>query len=90
LESKFNSKDSDSGEEIDEIAPRDGATQVPLCLYTESRSGTADLIPMHDMVSLIARHGYLVIFLVVFAEAIGLPVPAAIALVAGGAYVGAG
>ena len=45
---------------------------------------------MHDLVSLIARHGYLVIFVVVFAEAIGLPVPAAIALVAGGAYVGAG
>jgi len=45
---------------------------------------------MHDVVSLIGRHGYLVIFAVVFAEAIGLPVPAAIALVAGGAAAGAG
>src|SRR5215467_13817918 len=45
---------------------------------------------MHDLVSLIARHGYLVIFIAVFAEAIGLPVPAAVALVAGGAAAGAG
>ncbi|HEY7097454.1 MAG TPA: VTT domain-containing protein [Terriglobales bacterium] len=44
---------------------------------------------MHDLVSLIARHGYFVIFLAVFAEAIGLPVPAAVALVAGGAAAGA-
>src|SRR5262249_27116590 len=35
------------------------------------------------------QHGYLVIFLVVLAEAIGLPVPAAVALVAGGAAVAA-
>jgi membrane protein DedA with SNARE-associated domain len=40
---------------------------------------------MNDFVFLIAHHGYLVIFLVVLAEAIGLPMPAAIALVAGGA-----
>jgi membrane protein DedA with SNARE-associated domain len=45
---------------------------------------------MHDVVSLIAHHGYLVIFAAVLAEAIGLPVPAAIALVAGGAAAGAG
>lgn len=42
---------------------------------------------MTDFVSLIARHGYLIIGLVVFAEAIGLPMPAAIALVGGGAAV---
>src|SRR5919197_3508230 len=40
---------------------------------------------MGDLVSLIAHHGYLVIFLVVLAEAGGLPMPAALALVAGGA-----
>lgn len=45
---------------------------------------------MHDVVSLVAHHGYAVIFLAVMAEAIGLPVPAAVALVAGGAAAGAG
>lgn len=40
---------------------------------------------MTDLVFLIARHGYLIIGLVVFAEAIGLPMPAALALIAGGA-----
>jgi len=32
---------------------------------------------MTEIVSLISRHGYLVIVALVFAEAIGLPVPAA-------------
>jgi membrane protein DedA with SNARE-associated domain len=45
---------------------------------------------MNDFLSLVARHGYLVIGLVVFAEAIGLPVPAAVALIAGGAAVASG
>jgi membrane protein DedA with SNARE-associated domain len=45
---------------------------------------------MHNFFSLIAHHGYLLIFLVVLAEAIGLPVPAAVALVAGGAAAAAG
>lgn len=40
---------------------------------------------MNNLFSLIAHHGYLLIFAVVFAEAIGLPVPAALALVGGGA-----
>jgi membrane protein DedA with SNARE-associated domain len=40
---------------------------------------------MNDAISLIAHHGYLVIFLVVLAEAAGLPLPAALALIAGGA-----
>lgn len=44
---------------------------------------------MNNIFSLIAHHGYLVIFVVVLAEAIGLPVPAAVALVAGGAAVAA-
>lgn len=40
--------------------------------------------------SLISHHGYVVVFAIVFAEAIGLPVPAALALVAGGAAAASG
>src|SRR5579884_3426029 len=42
---------------------------------------------MHDAISLISRHGYLVLFLAVLAEAIGLPVPAALALITAGTAV---
>jgi membrane protein DedA with SNARE-associated domain len=42
------------------------------------------------LLSLIGRHGYAVIGAIVFAEAIGLPVPAALALVAGGAAAASG
>jgi membrane protein DedA with SNARE-associated domain len=42
---------------------------------------------MSDLVSLISRHGYAIVAALVFAEAIGLPVPAALALVAAGAAV---
>src|SRR5579862_8803165 len=45
---------------------------------------------MNEFLSLIARHGYSIIFATVLTEAIGLPVPAALALVAGGAAVAAG
>lgn len=45
---------------------------------------------MSDFRSLVAHHGYIIIFVTVFAEAIGLPVPAALALVAGGAAVASG
>ena len=45
---------------------------------------------MNDFIALILRHGYLVVSLVVFAEAIGVPVPGAVALVAGGAAVASG
>ncbi len=45
---------------------------------------------MNDFLSLIARHGYSIIFITVFVEAIGLPVPAALALVAGGAAAASG
>ncbi|MFZ0232836.1 MAG: rhodanese-like domain-containing protein [Candidatus Acidiferrales bacterium] len=44
---------------------------------------------MIDPLSLIFRHGYVVVTLVVFAEAIGVPVPGAVALVAGGAAAAA-
>jgi membrane protein DedA with SNARE-associated domain len=42
---------------------------------------------MTDLISLISRHGYALVAALVFAEAIGLPVPAAVALVAAGAAV---
>jgi membrane protein DedA with SNARE-associated domain/rhodanese-related sulfurtransferase len=45
---------------------------------------------MNDFLSLIFHHGYIVIFVIVFAEAIGVPVPGAIALVAGGAAAASG
>ena len=45
---------------------------------------------MNDILALIMRHGYLVVSLVVFAEAIGVPVPGAVALVAGGAAAASG
>jgi membrane protein DedA with SNARE-associated domain len=45
---------------------------------------------MPALLSLIGRHGYILVFVIVFAEAAGLPVPAAIALVAGGAAAAAG
>lgn len=47
-------------------------------------------VHMNDLLSLIARHGYLVVFAFVFAESIGLPVPAALALVGAGAAVASG
>lgn len=44
---------------------------------------------MSDLLSSISRHGYLLIFLLVLAEAIGFPVPAALALIAAGAAAAA-
>ena len=45
---------------------------------------------MSHILSLIIHHGYLVIFLIVLAEAVGMPVPSALALIAGGAAVASG
>ena len=45
---------------------------------------------MNDLLALIVHHGYIVIFLSVLAEALGIPVPAALALVTGGAAVASG
>jgi membrane protein DedA with SNARE-associated domain/rhodanese-related sulfurtransferase len=45
---------------------------------------------MNDLFSLIAHHGYVIICLIVFAEGIGVPVPGAVALVAGGAMAASG
>lgn len=44
---------------------------------------------MSPLLTAIAHHGYLLIFLIVFAEAAGLPAPAALGLVAAGAAVAA-
>jgi len=45
---------------------------------------------MTDIVALVARHGYLLVGVIVFAESIGLPVPAALALIAGGTAASSG
>jgi membrane protein DedA with SNARE-associated domain len=45
---------------------------------------------MNDLLALIVHHGYIIIFLIVLAEALGIPVPAALALVTGGAAVASG
>jgi len=42
---------------------------------------------MHDLFPIMARHGYALTFAILLAEALGLPFPAAIALVAAGAGV---
>src|SRR6266851_4204096 len=44
---------------------------------------------MNPLLTAISHHGYLLIFLIVFAEAAGLPAPAALALIAGGAAAAA-
>ncbi len=45
---------------------------------------------MDHLVILIAHHGYLVIFLVVLAEALDIPLPASLAMIAGGAAAASG
>jgi membrane protein DedA with SNARE-associated domain len=45
---------------------------------------------MQPLLLLIGRHGYLLVFFIVLAEALGMPVPAAVALVAGGAAAASG
>jgi len=40
---------------------------------------------MNNLLTLIAHHGYLLVFAIVFAEAVGMPAPAALAVVAAGA-----
>ena len=45
---------------------------------------------MPDILSIIARYGYLSLFSALLAEAIGLPVPGALALLAAGAAASAG
>jgi membrane protein DedA with SNARE-associated domain len=42
---------------------------------------------MNDLLSMMVRHGYALTFALLFAEAVGLPFPAAIALVAAGAAI---
>ena len=42
---------------------------------------------MTDFFSMMARHGYMLIFVLLFAESVGLPFPAAIALVTAGAAI---
>jgi membrane protein DedA with SNARE-associated domain len=51
---------------------------------------TAAELSVNNFFSLIAHHGYVLIFLVVLAESIGLPMPAALALVGAGAAIASG
>ena len=44
---------------------------------------------MNTLLTAVAHHGYLLVFLIVLAEASGLPAPAALALIAGGAAAAA-
>jgi len=44
---------------------------------------------MHNFLASVSHHGYLLLFAMVFAEAAGLPAPAAIALIAAGAAAAA-
>src|SRR3954453_4152479 len=45
---------------------------------------------MHTVIDLIVRHGTIVVFAAVLGEQVGLPVPAAIVLLATGAAIGTG
>src|SRR6267142_5096941 len=45
---------------------------------------------MESILALIARHGYSIIFFAVMAESLGLPVPAALVMIAGGALAASG
>jgi membrane protein DedA with SNARE-associated domain len=58
-------------------------------VYTEPFLEFADPTLSMDLVLLMARHGYALTFGLLLAEALGLPFPAAIALVAAGAAVAA-
>src|SRR5215470_14322632 len=44
---------------------------------------------MNNLLGTVSEHGYAFLFLIVFAEALGFPVPAALALIAGGAAAAA-
>src|SRR5271155_2993873 len=58
-------------------------------VYTEPFLDLPYPTQLMDLVLLMARHGYALTFSLLLAEAIGLPFPAAIALVAAGAAVAA-
>src|SRR6266404_4081881 len=64
------------------------AAQAPRIVYTEPFPAFSYPRPfMTDMLWLMAHHGYALTFVLLLAEAMGLPFPAAIALVAAGAAV---
>ena len=46
--------------------------------------------PVNHLLASLAHHGYLLVFALVFGEAVGLPLPAAMALMAGGAAAASG
>lgn len=69
------------------------ASRVPFGLTVrESRTGDVECndCPMDTVINFIVRHGTLVVFAAVLGEQLGLPVPAAIVLLATGAAIGTG
>jgi membrane protein DedA with SNARE-associated domain len=65
------------------------AFRTTSAVYTETFPDFPYPTLLMNLVSLMARHGYALTFALLFAEAMGLPFPAAIALVAAGAAVAA-
>jgi membrane protein DedA with SNARE-associated domain len=61
----------------------------PAFVYTEASSdlGESKQSSMNDLVSTLARHGYLLTFAFMFGQAMGLPLPASIAMIAAGAAI---
>jgi len=61
----------------------------PAFVYTEASSdlGESKQSSMNDLVSTVARHGYLLTFAFMFGQAMGLPLPASIAMIAAGAAI---
>lgn len=64
-------------------------TNVRLCFIVEPFPGFPDPTHSMNLITLMTRHGYALTFGLLLAEAMGLPFPAAIALVAAGAAVAA-
>src|SRR5439155_5679391 len=73
------------GQDVVSTGPKPRGGECRPCLYF-----FADGFDMTDIVALVARHGYLLVGVIVFAESIGLPVPAALALIAGGTAASSG
>src|SRR5690348_14025571 len=70
-------------------APFPGSS-ITISVYTETFPRSAHpRVTMNDLLVLMGRHGYALTFALLFAEAIGLPFPATIVLVAAGAAIAA-
>jgi membrane protein DedA with SNARE-associated domain len=63
----------------------------PAFIYTEASSdlGESKRSSMNDLIATVARHGYVLTFAFLFGQAMGLPLPASIAMIAAGAAIAA-